>query len=148
MRIVADTNTVLSGLLWQGPPRQIIDAARAGLITLHTSVVLLAEFAEIIGRGKFARHIVRANVPAVHLVEDYQRLATCVEPAPLAAPISRDPDDDHVLACALGADAQRIISGDRDLLVLGEFRGIPIVAAAEAVALLAARRAEAGRKLP
>ncbi|MCC6172582.1 MAG: PIN domain-containing protein [Gammaproteobacteria bacterium] len=53
MRIVADTNTVLSGLLWQGgPPRQIIDRARAGTITLHTSLVLLAE-----------------------LVEDYQRLA-------------------------------------------------------------------------
>jgi putative PIN family toxin of toxin-antitoxin system len=143
VRIVADTNTVLSGLLWQGPPRQIINAARAGVITLHTSVVLLAEFAEIIGRGKFARRILRASVSAVALVEDYQRLATCVEPVPLAAPVSRDPDDDQVLACALGAEAQLIISGDRDLLVLGAFRGIRIVAA-EGVALIDAHRTGSG----
>ena len=45
MRIVADTNTVVSGLLWQGPPRQIIDLAREGAITLHTSITLLAELA-------------------------------------------------------------------------------------------------------
>ncbi|MEZ5563550.1 MAG: putative toxin-antitoxin system toxin component, PIN family [Gammaproteobacteria bacterium] len=61
MRIVADTNTILSGLLWQGPPRQIINRARAGDITLHTSLVLLAELAEVIGRSKFTRHILPAH---------------------------------------------------------------------------------------
>ncbi len=100
MRIVADTNTVLSGVLWQGPPRQIVDAARAGTITLHTSLFLLAEFAEVIGRGKFARRIQRAELSAAALVADYRRLANLVEPAPLPASVSRDSDDDHVLACA------------------------------------------------
>jgi hypothetical protein len=46
-----------------------------------------------------------------------------VEPVSLSAPVSRDPDDDHVLACALDAQAQLIVSGDRDLLDLGTFHG-------------------------
>lgn len=138
MRIVADTNTVLSGLIWQGPPRRILDAARAGTITLHTSAVLLAELAEIIGRSKFIRPIQRAGLSAADIVEDYQRLAFLVEPVVLEAPVSRDPDDDHVLAAALGAEVELIVSGDRDLLALGSFQGIRIVVAAEAVALIAA----------
>ncbi len=138
MRIVADTNTVLSGLLWQGPPRQIIDQARAGAVTLHTSLVLLAELAEVIGRGKFTRRILRANISAARLVEDYRRLAVLVEPQPLPAPVSRDPDDDHVLACALAAEAALVVSGDDDLLSLGTFRDSRILTAREALDLIAA----------
>lgn len=138
MRIVADTNTVLSGLLWQGPPRQIIDQARAGAVTLHTSLTLVAELAEVIGRGKFARRILHANLSATRLVEDYRRLAVLADPPPLPAPVSRDPDDDHVLACALAAEATLIVSGDDDLLSLGTFRDIPILPAHEALDLIAA----------
>jgi putative PIN family toxin of toxin-antitoxin system len=138
VRIVADTNTVLSGLLWQGPPRQIIDHARAGAVTLHTSLTLLAELAEVIGRGKFAQRIQRAGVSALALIEDYQRLAVLLEPEPLATPVSRDPDDDHVLACALAAHADLIVSGDRDLLVLDRFQDIRILTAAQALAVLGA----------
>jgi uncharacterized protein len=136
VQIVADTNTVLSGLLWQGPPRQIIDQARAGAVTLHTSLTLVAELAEVIGRGKFARRIRHANLSAARLVEDYRRLSVLVEPQPLPAPVSRDADDDHVLACALAAEAALIISGDDDLLSLGTFRDIRILTAREALDLI------------
>ena len=56
MRIVADTNTLLSGLFWQGPPRRLLDLARARSITLCTSSTLLAELAEVIGRLNMERH--------------------------------------------------------------------------------------------
>lgn len=112
---------------------------RAGTLTLHTSITLLAELAEIIGRGKFVQLILRAGLSAVALVEDYQRLAVAlVESALLTAPVSRDPDDDHVLAAALGAEAQLIVSGDKDLLVLGVFQGIPILTAAQTLDHIAA----------
>lgn len=62
----------------------------------------------------------------------YGELAVVVSPSAIAQ-TSRDPDDDEVLACAIAADADLIVSGDGDLLTLGSFRGIPIVTAASAV---------------
>jgi putative PIN family toxin of toxin-antitoxin system len=133
MRIVADTNTVLSGLLWQGPPRRLMDLARQRVFTPCTSSTLLAELAEVIARDKFAQRVLAAGLSAAELVQDYTRLAQIVEPQPLPAPASRDPDDDHVLACALAAKAEIIVSGDKDLLDLREYQGIPILTAADAL---------------
>ena len=131
MRIVADTNTVLSGLLWQGPPRRLIDLARQRVLTSCTSSTLLAELAEVIARDKFAQRVLAAGLSAAELVQDYTRLAQIVEPQPLPAPASRDLDDDHVLACALAAQADLIVSGDRDLLDLREYQRIPILTATD-----------------
>jgi putative PIN family toxin of toxin-antitoxin system len=133
MRIVADTNTALSGLLWGGPPRRLIDLARERSVTLCTSLTLLAELAEVIAREKFAQRIQMAGLSVADLVQDYQYLVTVVEPQPLSAPICRDPDDDHVLACAVAARADLIVTRDLDLLDLETFQNIPIVAAAEAL---------------
>lgn len=133
MRIVADTNTVVSGLLWQGAPRRLMDLGRSQKITLITSPALLAEFADVIGRKKFAARIQRAGLSARGLVEDYAGIAHVVEPAPLTQPVSRDPDDDQVLACTIAAQADAIVSGDQDLLTLGSYQGVPILTAARAL---------------
>lgn len=138
MRIVVDTNTVLSGLLWQGPPRRLIDLARARQITLCTSQTLLAELAEVIARDKFTHRVRAAGLSAAELVQDYERLAETVTPQPLPAPvIIRDPDDDHVLACALAAQAQLIVSGDAHLLDLKAYQNIPVRTASAALSELA-----------
>jgi len=50
MRIVADTNIVVSALLWRGNPRRLLDAARDGIIELFTSAVLLEELEEVLSR--------------------------------------------------------------------------------------------------
>ncbi len=136
VRIVADTNTALSGLLWQGPPRRLIELAREHTLTLCTSLALLAELAEVIGRPKFAARIQAAGLSAAALLQDYARLAEIVEPQPLSEPVSRDPDDDLVLATALAAEAALIVSGDRDLLDLGTFRDIRILTATTALTVL------------
>jgi putative PIN family toxin of toxin-antitoxin system len=138
MRIVVDTNTAISGLLWSGQPRQIIDLVRARTHTVCVSVALLAELAEVIARPKFAQRIHAAGLSASALVQDYTRLAEIVEPAPLPQPVSRDPDDDVVLATALAANALLIVSGDRDLLDLGSFSDIRILNAADALRVLGA----------
>ena len=139
MRIVADTNTVLSGLLWQGPPRRLLELTRERKVSLYTSLTLIAELAEVIARDKFAERVRAAGLSAAELVEDYERLAEVVTPEPLPAPVSRDPDDDHVLACALAAKAELIVSGDkRHLLVLTEYQGIPIRNASDALGQLTA----------
>jgi len=141
MRIVADTNTVLSGLLWPGPPRRLLDRARERALTLCTSATLLAELAEVIARNKFVQRVQAAGLSATELVQDYERLAQIVEPEPLPAPVSRDPDDDHVIACALAARAPLIVSRDQDLLVLHPYQGIAILASAEALQHLDAKAA-------
>jgi len=139
MRIVADTNTVLSGLLWQGPPRRLLDLARERKVSLCTSLTLVAELAEVIARDKFAERVRAAGLSAAELVQDYERLAEVVTPEPLPTPVSRDPDDDHVLACALAGKAELIVSGDkRHLLVLGAYQGIPIRTASDALGQLTA----------
>lgn len=133
MRIVADTNTVVSGLLWQGPERRLMDAARDQRITIVTSHSLLAELAEVLVREKLAARIRQAGLSAKAIVEDYATIARVVVPAGMSQSVSRDPDDDEVIACALGGDADAIVSGDRDLLALGEHRGIPILKAVQAL---------------
>ena len=70
------------------------------------------------------------------LVLGYAELATLVMPTPISPTILDDPDDDHVLACALTAGADAIVSGDRHLLDLHTFQSVPIVTPAEATRMI------------
>lgn len=139
MRVVADTNTVLSAFLWGGPPKAVLDTARAEHITLFSSVALLVELEDVLNRDKFAPRIARIESTPATLLRQYRALISLVRPTAIA-PTSRDPDDDHVLACALGARAELIISRDKDLLDLGAFHAIRILSAAPALALIAENR--------
>lgn len=76
------------------------------------------------------------RLSAAALLQDYARLAELVEPAALPQPVSRDPDDDQVIATALAAEASLIVSGDRDLLDLDTIRHIRILTATDALATL------------
>lgn len=67
-----------------------------------------------------------------------RRLAEVIEPPPLPQPVCRDPDDDEVLALAIAAKVDLIVSGDNDLLSLRSFQGIPIIAPTQAISLIKA----------
>ncbi len=133
MRWVLDTNVVVSGLLWNGAPAQLIEAARADEVELFTSRVLLAELTRILRRAKFDKAIAASGMSLDVLVLGYADIATLVTPEAIPATVLNDPDDDHVLACALAAKADYLVSGDRHLLDLKEHQGIRIVTVAEAV---------------
>ena len=137
MKLVLDTNTVISGFLWRKAPRLIIDAAVEGRIELATSTMLVDELARVIARAKFARKIAGHGITARALVERYENLAELITPAQIRRTVPDDPDDDHVLACALAAQADLIVSGDRHLRNLKHYHGMRIVAAAEALAIVA-----------
>ena len=128
VRVVAETNTVVSAFLWGGSPGAVFDAAREGRIALFTSAALMVELEDVLVREKFAERIARVGSSVPQILAGFRALATIVRPA-LIEPTVRDPDDDHVLACALGADAALIVTRDRDLLDLGSFRDIRILAA-------------------
>jgi uncharacterized protein len=131
MRIVPDTNVVISGLLWRGNPRRVLDAARDGIIELFTSPVLLEELKDVLSREKFAKRLEAAGVTVQVLAEGFSALATVIDAAPIEPVIIRDPDDDAVLACAIAAEAEIIASGDDDLLSLKEHQSIRILTATE-----------------
>jgi putative PIN family toxin of toxin-antitoxin system len=134
VRAVIDTNVALSGLLWHGAPHALIEHARAGTVTLISSPALLAELAEVIQRSKFQAILARTNTNPERMLMELRQLAEIIDPPPLPTPVSRDPDDDAVLALAVASQADLIVSGDADLLVLGTHAGIPIVDAASAIA--------------
>lgn len=131
MRVVADTNIIVSGLLWKGNPRRVLDAARDGKIDLFTSAVLLTELEDVLNREKFAPRLTSAEVSPHELVLGYAALASVIQPANIEPVILADPDDDAVLACAVTAQAEIIVSGDSHLLGLSQYRDIRILTAAE-----------------
>ena len=134
MRVVLDTNTIVSGVISTGPPRQLVDAAKRGDFELATSPTLLAELLDVLGRKKFAARLTQAGSTPADIVNDLQALALIVTPPSAPRVVALDPDDDQVLACAVASNADLIVSGDkRDLLPLQTYQGIPIITAREAV---------------
>jgi putative PIN family toxin of toxin-antitoxin system len=134
-----DTNVVASAVLWGGVPRQLLQAGREKRVSLFTSIRLLAELTDILVRPKFENKLAAAGLSIEQIVDRYAELAAVVQPAAIAPTVLDDPDDDQVLACAMAARADLIVSGDRrHLLPLGSFEGMPIVSPAEALRLISA----------
>lgn len=125
---------MLSALLWRGKPYRLFEAIRQQPdVQLYSSATLLAELADVLTRPSPTKQLATIGKTARGVMADYLAVVEIVAPATLSAPVSRDPDDDQVLACALAAQADLIVSGDGDLLTLKSFQGVPIVTAAQAV---------------
>ncbi|MBL8024742.1 MAG: putative toxin-antitoxin system toxin component, PIN family [Elusimicrobia bacterium] len=124
MRVVIDTNVVLSGVLWHGTPERVLNLWLGGDLRLLVSLPILEEYREIFGRFIDPRTELFSKWD--HLLSNASEL---VDPLPMA-PVCRDPKDQIFLEAAVGGKAQYLVSGDKDLLDLKDVRGIPIVAPA------------------
>jgi len=122
MRIVLDTNVVISGIFWAGPPQTILKKWLGGKVTLLVSAPILAEYRNVLQRVRGKRDFADFSKWDRLLTE----LSEAVEPKQLPG-ICRDPDDDKYLEAAVGGQAQALVSGDKDLLVLKDIHGIPIL---------------------
>lgn len=140
MRLVLDTNTVVSGLLWKGAEHSLLDAVGGRVdVAPYASPGLLAELADVLSRSKLARAVAASGLSPEQLMSRYLDVVRVVAPADIPAIVLADPDDDQVLACALAAQADLIVSGDPDLLNLKSYQGIPIVGTGEALERVARR---------
>lgn len=133
MRAILDTNILVAALFWHGRPHQLLERVRDGSLSLITSPILFAELEEVLGRSKFDSVLLRSRTSREKSLDEVRRLAELLDPPPLPEPICRDPDDDHVLAVAIAAQADFIVTGDTDLLVLNAVQGIPILTPAQAL---------------
>ena len=84
-------------------------------------------------KKRLSKYVAATGLTTDQMLAGLKRLATTVTARQLDKPVSRDADDDAVLACALAARADLIVTGDEDLLVIKTFKGIPIVSARHAV---------------
>lgn len=138
LRLVLDTNVVVAGLLWNGPPRRLMELAihsgEGQEVEFFSSAVLLDELAHTLAYAKFASRIAGFGSSISALVAQYTSLVTLVVPASVPRVVAADADDDHVIAAAVAARAELIVTGDRKhLLPIGLHRGIAIIEAAEAL---------------
>jgi uncharacterized protein len=133
LRAVVDTNVLVSGLGWEGPPAAVVDAALRGKIQLVTSKELLDELRRVLEYPRLSSVLRTAGLTAAELVALVSDASVVVVPTRQAAR-ARDADDDRVLEAAAAGSVDAIISGDADLLSLREFRGMPILSASDFIA--------------
>ena len=134
MKLVVDTNILISGSLWGGPPARLVSGGLAGQFQMFLSLPMLLELRETLQRSRFAHRLVGKGETPETLAQRFRAACQEAAPARITPPTAlRDPDDVQVLSCAVGAEADAIVTGDKDLLTLKAFEGIPIIDAAEAL---------------
>ena len=132
MRVVLDTNQHISAIIQpNGRPAQILQLWRVGLIEIAISPSMLEEFKGVVHRPRIQQ---RYNLSDADITEYLGILSTfaVVVPGIIAVDaVPDDPDDNIIIACVIEAEADVIISGDRHLLSLGSYQGMPIVKAVD-----------------
>nr|WP_245232566.1 putative toxin-antitoxin system toxin component, PIN family [Thiorhodococcus minor] len=137
--MVLDTNVVFSALLWRGTPYRLLNViAQQPRVQLCSSTALLEELADVLTRRSAAERLARIGRTAREVLADYVEVIELVEPISVPRVVVGDIDDDQVIAAAVAAQADLIVSGDRKhLLPLGSHQDIEIIDSAEALRRIA-----------
>lgn len=127
MKLVLDTNTLVSAMGWDGPPARILRACRAGRFFLVTSPDLLEELTRVLTYPKLRLIAQHQDLPQI--LEWLHAPERVVLPRRRVQVVTIDPADDRVLEAAVEGHAEAIVSGDEHLLALKAFEGISILTA-------------------
>ena len=131
MRVVFDTNVLLSAFLWKKRLKPIYQAIREGkLIPCFTSETW-EELLRTLSYKKFKKQLQKIDITPEEIIKLLSSRAYFVASRYKITLIKEDPSDNYFLACALSAQADFIITGDHLLQELKQFQGIPIVSPRE-----------------
>ncbi|MGH9364483.1 MAG: putative toxin-antitoxin system toxin component, PIN family [Thermoanaerobaculia bacterium] len=137
LRVVLDTNQLVSSLLIaKGLQRRLVDEWRRRSFLLLLGPEQIEEIEEVLARRKIARKYRISAADRSGLI-DLLRAEAVLLPSGEAPGVCRDPDDDRLLGSAVAGGADCLVTGDKDLLSLGEFRGVEIHDARSFLAILA-----------
>lgn len=137
MIVVLDTSVIISALLSaEGPPAQIIDLWKAGVFDVAISTPLLDELKRALDYPQVKKFQKMTPDEINTLLGRWSTISVYVEPEVALEVVEDDPDDNRVLECAVAAKVNYIISGDKHLLDLGEYRGIEVLPPAGFIVLL------------
>jgi putative PIN family toxin of toxin-antitoxin system len=126
MRIVCDTNVLISGVLFNGPPRRVLELIARGAIDNAVSLEILAEVKNVLLRPEFGL----SSEQVTDMVATFAETFSLVAPGVQVDAVKDDPDDDRILEAAQTAHARVIVSGDQHLLSIKAWREIEILSPA------------------
>ena len=124
MKIVIDTNVVIQGVFFGSAPRRILSAVVNRELDAVATPEIVNEYQEIVDemidrkQGRLDRSILVPFLSELEMIESTSEIEVC-----------RDPDDDKFISCAIDGKAIIIVSGDKDLLVIGKYEGVKIMTA-------------------
>ena len=127
LRVVLDSNVIISGFLFGGQPARILGRAADGSVQCFTSLPIFYEIRDVLQRPKFGL----SSEQVLAMVGELHDLCRIVTPTTRARVVAADPDDDMVLECAVAAGVNLIVSGDSHLLAMQQWNGIRILSPAE-----------------
>ena len=127
MKIVCDTNVLISGVLFGGHAREILRLASRGTLINFVSPEILREAERVLRRPKFGLH----PQQVLEIITLFKETFEMVVPSLKVRVIQTDPEDNQIIEAAVAASADVIISGDKHLLKLSEWKGIRVVSPAQ-----------------
>jgi uncharacterized protein len=133
LRITADTNVIISALNFSGNPARILDMAEAGEIRLAISNDILNEVERVLQRPKFGW--TQEQVDGA--IRGLSAFAEHVEPKQRIDVVKEDPTDNRILECAAASGSEYLVSGDKHLLKVGQYKGVKIVTPADFIEVIA-----------
>jgi putative PIN family toxin of toxin-antitoxin system len=129
--VVLDSNIYISGIIFSGNPRKIIDLVIEGKIKLCISSDILIEIKEVLERDKFGF----SSDITQQIILEIESLSEFITPTKKHSAVKRDAGDNIIIDCAVEADADYIITGDDDLLSLKKYKRIKIINAGDFIKL-------------
>ena len=127
MKIIVDVNVWISAILWDGVPDQVLQLAEEKKITIFASQPILVELEATMNRRKFQARLQALDLTVDNIINAAKDIINFCPTTTIDVPQLRDPKDLTILAAAMSAGVDAIVTGDLDLLVLTEFNGIFIL---------------------